>query len=183
MDKSYNPTLNSTVPIMYNYTGIQGRSNFLVEYHGEGSAHTSSDSCAGHLNHDLDNLSQCSDQFGCKCQDSRNNTYTCIRTIGQEDTMFCQFQDRDNFLEMYNLMQDPEQIINLASLLSSETINYYKVKYSNFIKVFQFFFFRNKYLTYWNVREKTAIVPSNICYYCWYRDIQIRIFIKTSWGK
>ena len=62
--------------------------------------------------------------------------------------MFCQFQDRDNFLEMYNLMQDPEQIINLASLLSSETINYYKVKYSNFIKVFQFFFFRNKYLTY-----------------------------------
>jgi len=42
LDKSYDPTLNSTVPIMYNYTGIQGRSNFLVEYHGEGSAHTSS---------------------------------------------------------------------------------------------------------------------------------------------
>ena len=144
MDKSYDPTLNSTVPIMYNYTGIQGRSNFLVEYHGEGSAHTSSDSCAGHLNYDLDNLSQCSDQFGCKCQDSRNNTYTCIRTIGQEDTMFCQFQDRDNFLEMYNLMQDPEQIINLASLLSSETINYYKVNYSNLINVIELFFFQKQ---------------------------------------
>ena len=81
-----------TVPIITNYTGIQGRQSFLVEYSGEGSAHTSSETCAGQLNHDLENMAECSQDFGCKCQDSRNNTYTCLRTLGQEDTIFCQFE-------------------------------------------------------------------------------------------
>ena len=128
-------TTNNTVdsgaaalPIIYNYTGIQGRQNFLVEYSGEGSAGTSSDSCAGQLHNDLANLSECSAEFGCKCQDARNNTYTCLRTIGQENTMFCQFEDSSQFLEMYNLAQDPEQLTNLASMISEETIGYYKVK-------------------------------------------------------
>lgn len=81
-----------TVPIITNYTGIQGRQSFLVEYSGEGSAHTNSETCAGQLNHDLENMAECSQDFGCKCQDSRNNTYTCLRTLGQEDTIFCQFE-------------------------------------------------------------------------------------------
>ena len=40
-------------------TRVQGRHSFLVEYSGEGSAHTSSDSCSGKLHNDMDNLSQC----------------------------------------------------------------------------------------------------------------------------
>ena len=47
--------------------------------------------------------------------------------MGQEDTMFCQFHDEANFLEMYSILQDPYQISNLATLLSAETIDYYKV--------------------------------------------------------
>jgi len=123
-------TVNSTLPISSNYTGIQGRNSFLVEYSGEGSAHTNSESCAGLLHNDLDNLAQCSDMFDCKCQDARNNTYTCLRTMGQEDTMFCQFHDEANFLEMYSILQDPYQISNLATLLSAETIDYYKKQIS-----------------------------------------------------
>ena len=127
-------TLNSSVPISYNYTGIQGRHSFLIEYSGEGSAGTSSSSCAGQLNHDLPNLSQCSDMFGCKCQDARNNTYTCLRTIGQEDTIFCQFEDSVNFIEVYSILQDPYQTQNLASLLSKDTIELYKVLLFTLIK-------------------------------------------------
>lgn len=119
----------AALPIISNYTGIQGRQAFLVEYSGEGSAGTSSASCAGQLHDDLDHLSECSAQFGCKCQDSRNNTYTCLRTIGQENTMFCQFEDNNQFLEMYNLAQDPEQLTNLASLISDDTKGYYKVAF------------------------------------------------------
>ena len=41
--------------------------------------------------------------------------------------MFCQFHDDVKFLEMYNILQDPFQILNLASQLSKETIEFYKV--------------------------------------------------------
>ena len=74
-----NTSLEGAVPIINNYTGIQGRHNFLVEYSGEGEARTDDQACAAQLHSDLDNLSQCSQTFGCKCQDARNNTYTCLR--------------------------------------------------------------------------------------------------------
>ena len=64
-------------------------------------------------------------------QDSRNNTYTCLRTLGQEDSVFCQFEDSDNFMEMYNLAQDRHQLINLAYKISQQTINFYKVIFFN----------------------------------------------------
>jgi len=121
---------NPSEPIINNYTGIQGRHNFLIEYSGEGGASTSSQSCASELHQDLENLSECSQSFNCKCQDSRNNTYTCLRTLGQEDSVFCQFQDSHNFMEMYNLAQDKHQLINLAKKISQQTIDFYKKKIS-----------------------------------------------------
>ena len=50
-----------------------------------------------------------------------------MRTLGQEDSMFCQFQDSANFLEMYSLAQDPHQLTNIANLLTADTLEYYKV--------------------------------------------------------
>ena len=40
-------------------TRVQGRHSFLVEYSGEHSLGTSSNSCTGNLHSDMDNLSQC----------------------------------------------------------------------------------------------------------------------------
>jgi len=117
--------INSSSPIITNYTGIQGRHDFLVEYFGEGSEHTSSPDCKGELKDDLMNLAECSSKFQCKCQDSRNNTFSCLRSIGQEDSLFCQFQDDSSFQEMYSINQDPYQLTNIANLLKNETIQHY----------------------------------------------------------
>jgi len=117
--------INSSSPIITNYTGIQGRHDFLVEYFGEGSEHTSSPDCKEELKGDLENLAECSSEFNCKCQDSRNNTFACLRTIGQEDSIFCEFQDDTLFQEMYSINQDPYQLTNIANLLKNETIQHY----------------------------------------------------------
>ena len=40
---------------------------------------------------DMQDMAECSFDWGCKCQDSRNNTYTCLRSLTQtEDSLFCQ---------------------------------------------------------------------------------------------
>ena len=129
LNNSTSSSLASPVSILSNYTGIQGRHNFLIEYSGEGAASTSSEACSEQLHGDLEDLAQCSQTFQCKCQDARNNTYTCLRSIGQEDSIFCQFEDRGNTMEMYNLAQDNLQLINLAEKISEQTINFYKVTF------------------------------------------------------
>jgi len=118
-------SINNSSPIISNYTGIQGRHDFLVEYFGEGSEHSSSPECKGQLKDDLINLAECSPEFQCKCQDSKNNTYSCLRSIGQEDSMFCQFHDSTEFQEMYSINQDPYQLTNIANLIKNETIQHY----------------------------------------------------------
>ena len=63
---------------------------------------------------DFDNLAFCTDIYGCKCEDSFNNTYTCVRTLKQsENSLFCDFADEVNFQEIYDLNEDPFQLHNL----------------------------------------------------------------------
>jgi len=107
------------------YTGIEGRTNFLVEYFGEGSAATSSQTCSSQLENDLASLAECDAHLDCKCQDARNNTYACIRSYGQENSLFCKFDDTEGFLEMYSLAQDRFQLSNIAGLLQNETKEHY----------------------------------------------------------
>merc|ERR1712142_724721 len=52
-------SLEEPQSIINNYTGIQGRHNFLIEYSGEGEATTSSQSCKAQLGN-LDSLAECS---------------------------------------------------------------------------------------------------------------------------
>merc|ERR1712150_258341 len=51
---------------------------------------------------------------GCKCQDSKNNTYNCLRTLSDiENLLLCQFEDDVGYQELYNLQGDPHQLHNL----------------------------------------------------------------------
>jgi len=124
-EKSKDRGANSSSGIGTDYSGIEARHSFLVEYTGEASSRTSSPNCSEALSGDLEHMAQCDVRIDCKCQDSGNNTYWCVRSHGQEDTMFCQFQDNDNFLEMYSLSQDRFQLTNLAPLLQNETLKHY----------------------------------------------------------
>ena len=61
-------------------------------------------------------MAECSYVWGCKCQDSRNNTYNCLRSLTpREDSLFCQFSDDTNSEEFYDLRTDPYQLHNLAA--------------------------------------------------------------------
>ena len=99
--------------------------SFLVEYQGEGGK--SIDPACRSLTDD--NMAECQEAFGCKCQDSRNNTYNCLRTVSSaEDTIYCKFEDDVGFVEMYNLAEDRYQLFNLGSELSDDTKTVYEGK-------------------------------------------------------
>ncbi len=70
----------------------------------------------------------CLDEFGCKCQDAANNTYRCLRTLviippsgaasesqEEEDSLYCEFDDSEAFVELYDMRRDPYQLHNKAS--------------------------------------------------------------------
>ncbi|XP_063220203.1 N-acetylglucosamine-6-sulfatase-like isoform X7 [Bacillus rossius redtenbacheri] len=96
---------------------------FLVEYKGEGDDSTLDSSCP--LPHD-NTLSECVADALCKCQDSRNNTYSCLRSLSNASShLFCAFEDDENFLESYDLLLDPFQLHNLAPDMDNGTINTY----------------------------------------------------------
>merc|ERR1712180_385306 len=105
---------------------IDSRTAFLVEYTGEGIEKSNSPECSDDLNGDPGSFSTCRIEVDCKCQDTRNNTYQCVRTIGQEETIFCQFQDDDGFLELYSLTDDEFQLNNLAGEVEDETLEQYQ---------------------------------------------------------
>ena len=103
---TYRPTL-----LIHHYF----RDSFLIEYHGEGGVDNGNDAvCRDVNNGDLANLSICEKEWGCKCQDSKNNTYNCLRTLSDEENLLlCQFEDDVAYQELYNLQEDPHQLHNL----------------------------------------------------------------------
>lgn len=112
-----------------NGTGMDRK--FLIEYHGEGSRKTVSPHCPYDQS---DTLSNCIPEQKCKCQDSKNNTFMCVRhlephiatdVIPSHDFVFCKFRDSENFTEAYDLNVDPYQLNNLAPSLSPAIENKY----------------------------------------------------------
>merc|ERR1712189_172509 len=72
-------------------------------------------------------MAWCKSYLDCKCEDHPYNTYSCIRHLGeQNDEVFCKwsnegYYDHDyGFEEYYNLKEDPHQLNNTVSILSSE---------------------------------------------------------------
>ncbi|CAH0402718.1 unnamed protein product [Chilo suppressalis] len=83
----------------------------LVEYYGEGRDGSVDPKCP--WKYDSDNLAQCYPEYECKCQDSRNNTFACVRHIAKRLNMkYCVFDDQKNFAELYDLSEDPYEMNN-----------------------------------------------------------------------
>ncbi|KAI5634206.1 sulfatase domain-containing protein [Phthorimaea operculella] len=100
-------------PIDLTNKGMTERS-MLMEYHGESKDGTVDSSCR--WAYDSENLAQCHQAYDCKCQDSRNNTYACIRHLGERINMkYCSFYDKESFTEIYDLSRDPYELNNIVN--------------------------------------------------------------------
>jgi N-acetylglucosamine-6-sulfatase len=79
---------------------IHERSDFLVSYHGEGAS-----PCGWYY--------QCPKPDIVHGGDSWNNTYHCVRTISREEnSVYCEFVDDENFVEYYDMKDDQWQLTN-----------------------------------------------------------------------
>lgn len=85
----------------------------LIEYWGEGNLETWNHDCPWNR---YQRLNGCTLEADCKCQDSWNNTYACIRHIAgiDVDFLFCTFDDRQGEEEAYDLSHDQFQLENVA---------------------------------------------------------------------
>ncbi|KAM4676700.1 N-acetylglucosamine-6-sulfatase [Discoglossus pictus] len=95
---------------------VTWRSDILVEYQGEGQ-NTTDPTCPA-LG---PGVSQCFPD--CVCEDAYNNTYACVRTISATyDLQYCEFDDAEVFVEVYNLTADPNQLTNIAKSIDQEIL-------------------------------------------------------------
>lgn len=98
---------------LYNLAAQQLRRTLLVEHSGEGRI--SHPGCEGLPF----GLSGCNPDFACKCEDSWNNSYACLRQLSpQGNYLFCRWNDDEKFEEAYNLAIDPWQLNNIVTNLS-----------------------------------------------------------------
>ena len=131
------------------------RDDFLIEYHGEAS-----DNCHAYLQHShpRGNFSK-GDGINCglrgpdswatppyfdgdvtfsAIQDAANNTYACVRTRGRgggdaaADTMYCEFDDDEHFVEYYEHGRDPWQLKNLGKSAAASTLAPLKARLEQF---------------------------------------------------
>ncbi|XP_041111302.1 N-acetylglucosamine-6-sulfatase-like [Polyodon spathula] len=95
---------------------VTWRTDFLVEYEGEG--HNQSDPSCPALG---PGVAECFPD--CVCEDAFNNTYACVRTISpSSDLQYCEFDDSEVFVEVYNMTADPFQLTNIAKSIDQEVL-------------------------------------------------------------
>merc|ERR1712018_638710 len=96
------------------------RDSFLFSYNGEYDQELNIETCEEHIHGDH-MMSHCKVEWDCKCEDTKNNTYVGKRTINeQENNVLCMYEDEQEFIESYNLNDDPYQLYNLQF----EDVNY-----------------------------------------------------------
>lgn len=88
------------------------RRSLLVQHFGEGNMETYNPKCPWRRS---DRLSQCNIDAACHCEDVWNNTYSCVRHFGYRvDRLYCEFEDNEDFVEAYDLPDDPYQMHNIV---------------------------------------------------------------------
>ncbi|XP_075158665.1 N-acetylglucosamine-6-sulfatase-like [Haematobia irritans] len=86
--------------------------SLLIEHMGEGNLQTYKPECHMWWT-PSDRLAECTLEADCHCQDSWNNTYACVRNFQYRiNDLYCEFQDNEDFVEFYNLDEDPHQLHN-----------------------------------------------------------------------
>eukprot|EP00940_MAST-03C_sp_MAST-3C-sp2_P000795 g795.t1 len=81
---------------------LNWRDDFLVSYQGAGNPVCGLQFCPAPAPNEFHE------------NDALNNTYSCVRTISDnEDTIFCEFEDDESFVEFYDHANDPWQLRNL----------------------------------------------------------------------
>lgn len=91
------------------------RTDFLVEYQGEGKENDSDCPQKG------PGVSQCFPD--CVCEDAYNNTYSCVRTISsQQNFMYCEFTDDETFVEVYDMKTDKLQMTNIKDTIDPQIL-------------------------------------------------------------
>ncbi|XP_076804772.1 N-acetylglucosamine-6-sulfatase-like [Clavelina lepadiformis] len=108
----------SLLPLFNSDKKPKWRTDFLVEYDGEGSNNprpecTEMDAGVSHCFPD------------CVCEDAFNNTYSCVRTLdtlNKVDLMYCEFTDSETFVELYNHTTDPHQLNNIRSTVDPQVL-------------------------------------------------------------
>uniref|UniRef100_A0A3B4X1X9 N-acetylglucosamine-6-sulfatase n=1 Tax=Seriola lalandi dorsalis TaxID=1841481 RepID=A0A3B4X1X9_SERLL len=102
----------SFLPVMVR--SLSWRTDILVEYEGEGSNVT--DPACPLLG---PGVSECFPD--CVCEDSYNNTYACVRTVAPSANLqYCEFDDNQVFVEVYNVTADPYQLTNIAGSIGQD---------------------------------------------------------------
>uniref|UniRef100_A0A667ZYQ3 N-acetylglucosamine-6-sulfatase n=1 Tax=Myripristis murdjan TaxID=586833 RepID=A0A667ZYQ3_9TELE len=106
----------SFLPIMGKLNSSSWRTDILVEYEGEGS--NVSDPACPLLG---PGVTECFPD--CVCEDSYNNTYACVRTVAPSANLqYCEFDDNEVFVEVYNVTADPYQLTNIAKTIDQEIL-------------------------------------------------------------
>ncbi|CAH1783660.1 unnamed protein product, partial [Owenia fusiformis] len=104
----------SFVPLL-DSSSSKWRNDFLIEHQGEYGG----DSRCPDLKDD--NVDNCYPD--CVCEDAKNNTYTCVRTLSfNTNLVYCQFSDSESFVEVYDLKKDPYQLNNLAKTIDPKLL-------------------------------------------------------------
>lgn len=97
--------------VIKNEDKIEAR-HMLIEYWGEGNQESHSSECPYRKSQ---RLAGCTLEAGCKCQDSWNNTYACVRQIEPDiNFIFCTFSDHESYQEAYDLDTDFYQLENVG---------------------------------------------------------------------
>ena len=105
----------SLLPLLQFFQSTQ-RTSFLVEYKGMGNAPWNENPTECQEIYAGGGVMNCYERYGCHCIDSLNNTFSCVRTMSSsQNDIYCTFEDDLDFVEFYNLAQDPYQLFNLAT--------------------------------------------------------------------
>ena len=92
------------------------RSDFLVKYYGAGSPPCGLQKCPPPASHFHEN-------------DAYNNTFACVRSLSAEDdSIYCEFSDDENFVEYYDHTADAWQLDNCAATAPPASIAHYKAR-------------------------------------------------------
>lgn len=126
-------------------TGAEGIDFDLVDFdEGDRSSTITPDkaSCSADASDELSIQGKCSCTFGAlsgnihdvsPC-DGKNNTYKCLRTLASpsltpvadealSNSIYCEFDDPEKFVELYDLGQDPYNLRNLANSTDKNTLD------------------------------------------------------------